>query len=130
MANHKGSEASVYVGNNKVAEVKDWSLSQSADTIDVTIMGDTSRQFVPSLKTSEGSMTCFWDETDVDGQEALDVGGTATLNIYPEGKVTGDSYYTMSIIVTEQEISAQYDGMVERSISFTVDGDVSGTTVT
>ena len=37
MAVHKGSEGVVKVGANTIAEVLDWSLNESADTIETTI---------------------------------------------------------------------------------------------
>ena len=36
---------------------------------------------------------CHWDETDTNGQEALDVGTSATIELYPEGADSGDAYY-------------------------------------
>ena len=43
MANHKGSEGVVKVGSDTVAEVRDWSLEETADVIEDTSMGDSAR---------------------------------------------------------------------------------------
>lgn len=125
MAVHKGQEGTVKVGANQILELKDWTLSETAETIDVTTMGDTARGFVSSLTTASGSFTAFWDETDTTGQGACTVGATVTLNIYPEGSTTGDTYATMSAIITEAGVAANFDGMVEASFSFQVDGAVT-----
>jgi hypothetical protein len=129
MANHKGSEGYVKVGSNTVSEVRDWSLTISADTVEDTTMGDAARTYKPSLTSGSGSVTCYWDETDTTGQGAMSAGSEVTLNLYPEGATTGDTYYTMSAIITEEGASASFDGMVEATFSFQANGAVTTSTV-
>lgn len=129
MANHKGSEGVVKVGSNTVAEVRDWSLTQSADTVEDTSMGDSARSYKPSLTSASGSISCYWDEADTTGQGAMTAGSEVTLNLYPEGADSTDKYYTMSAIITEESASASFDGMVEASFSFAVNGAVTLSTV-
>ena len=43
MANHKGSEGVVKIGSDTIAEVKDWSFDETADTTEDTVMGDAAR---------------------------------------------------------------------------------------
>ena len=129
MANHKGSEGLVKVGSNTVAEIKDFSLSETAETIDDTTMGDSARTKKTSLTTASGSMTAFWDETDSDGQGAMTVGAEVTLNLYPEGAASGDTYATLSALITEKGVSTTLDGMVETSVSFEANGAVTWSTV-
>jgi hypothetical protein len=129
MANHKGSEGYVKVGANTVAEVRDWSLTISADTVEDTTMGDSARTYKPSLTSASGSVTCYWDESDTTGQGAMDAGSEVTMNLYPEGSTTGDTYYTMSAIITEQGVSASFDGMIEATFSFQANGAVTESTV-
>ena len=130
MANHKGSEGLVKVGSNTVAEIKDFSLSETAETIDDTTMGDSARTKQVGLTTASGSMTAFWDETDTSGQGAMTVGASVTLNLYPEGATTsGDTYATLSALITEKGVSTTLDGMVETSVSFEANGAVTWSTV-
>lgn len=129
MALHKGSEGYVKVGSNTVAEIRDWSLSESADTIETTSMGDSARTYVPSLTSASGSVACHWDEADTTGQGAMTVGAEVTLNLYPEGSDTGDTYATLSAIITEAGVSSSYDGLVQASFSFTANGAVTWGTV-
>lgn len=125
MAVHKGQEGTIKSGTGAISELKDWTLTETAETIDVTTMGDTARGFTPSLTSASGSFTAFWDETDTNGQGTLTVGAEVTLNLYPEGDTTGDTYATMSAIVTEAGVAASFDGMVEASFSFQVNGAVT-----
>ena len=126
MATHAGSEGTVKSGANAVAEVRSFTLEESADTIEDTTMGDTSRTYITGLKTFSGSVDCFWDETDTDGQVSFAIGASVTLNVYPEGSTTGDTYYSGSAIVTGKSISSSFDGMVEAS--FTLQGTGALTT--
>jgi hypothetical protein len=129
MANHTGSEGVVKVGANTVAEVRDWSLSETADTIEDTAMGDSARTRKPGLTSASGSITAFWDEADTTGQGAMTVGAEVTLNLYPEGATSGDTYATLSAIITEAGVSASFDGMVEATFSFEANGAVTWGTV-
>lgn len=128
MANHSGSEGTVHVGTNAVAEIRSYSISETADTIEDTSMGDTSRTYKSSLKSFSGSVDVFWDETDTTGQGALSVGSEVTIKFYPEGSTSGDAYLYGSAIVTGKTINASFDGMVEASI--TVQGNGALTTGT
>jgi len=129
MATHKGSEGTVKSGSNTVAEIRSYTITETADVLEDTTMGDASRTYLASLKTFTGSIECFWDETDTNGQMSLDPGSTVTINIYPEGSSSGDTYYSGSVIITEKSITASFDGMVEASFSFQGTGALSETTL-
>ena len=129
MATHKGSEGTVKVGSNAVAEIRSYSLEESADTLEDTSMGDSARSYKPSLTSFSGSLDVFWDETDTSGQGALSIGSEVTLNVYPEGDTAGDTYYTGSAIVTGVSRSASFDGLIEASVSVQGTGALTSTTV-
>lgn len=130
MANHAGSEGAVYIGANQVAEVRNWSLEQSADTIDDTVLGDTAKTHKAGLTEWSGSMDCFWDETDTNGQGAMTIGASVTLNLYPEGNVAADIYYTGTATITGISREGSHDGMVEASYSFQGSGALTESTMT
>ena len=117
MAVHKGSEGTVKVGVNGILEIRSYSIEESADTLETSTMGDTARTYVPSLTTFTGSVDVYWDETDTNGQGALSIGNEVTLNVYPEGDASTDTYYTGSAIVTGVTRTASFDGLVEASIT-------------
>ena len=129
MATHKGSEGIVKVGSNSVAEIRSYSIEESADTLEDTSMGDSARTYKPSLTAFSGSLDVFWDETDTSGQGALSIGSEVTLNVYPEGDASGDTYYTGSAIVTGVSRTGAFDGLVEASISVQGNGALTETTV-
>ena len=129
MATHTGSEGTVKVGSNAIAEIRSFSIEETADTLEDTTMGDTARTYKSSLTNYTGTIDVLWDETDTTGQGALTIGAEVTLNLYPEGDVTGDVYYTGAAIVTGRTINSSYDGLVEMSISVQGNGALSETTV-
>jgi len=129
MATHTGSEGTVKVGANAIAEIRSYSIEETADTTEDTTMGDSYRTHKTTLKSWSGSVDVLWDETDTNGQSALVVGSEVTANFYPEGSTTGDAYLTGTAIVTSKSISASFDGMVEASISLQGTGALSTATV-
>jgi hypothetical protein len=116
MATHTGSEGTLKVGANTIGEIRSFSISESADTLEDTSMGDAARTYKPSLTTFTGSVDVFWDEADT-GQMAMTVGASVTFSAYPEGATAGDKYYTGTAIVTGLTINSSFDGMVEASIT-------------
>lgn len=129
MATHKGSEGVVKVGANTVAEVRSYTITESADTLEDTSMGDTARTYKPSLTTFTGSIDALWDETDTTGQGALSIGAEVTFAVYPEGDASTDTYYTGTAIVTEVSRTGSFDGLVEASVSLQGTGALSESTV-
>lgn len=129
MASHIGRDGIVKVGANTVAEVKSFSIEESADTVETTKMTDTARSHAITLTSFSGSLDCFWDETDSSGQGALTIGASVTLALYPEGEAVGDTYYSGTALVTGVSRSASFDGMVEASISVQGTGALTASTV-
>ena len=129
MATHAGSEGTVKVGTDAIAEIRSFSIEESADTLEDTSMGDSARTYKPSLTTYTGSIDVLWDETDSSGQGALSIGAEVTLNLFPEGDTSGDTTLSGSAIVTGRSINSSYDGLVEMSISVQGNGALTTTTV-
>ena len=129
MATHAGSEGTVKVGSNAIAEIRSFSIEETADTLEDTTMGDTARTYKSSLTSFSGSVDVLWDETDSSGQGALTIGASVTLNLYPEGDAASDTYLTGSAIVTGRSISSSYDGLDEMSITVQGNGALTTTTV-
>ena len=125
----KGRDGTVKVGSNTVAEVKDWALEESAETIDGTVLNSTSKVVSDGLKSWSGSLNCFWDSSDTNGQEALAVGASVTLALYPGGDSSGKTEYTGTAIITGISRSGSNGGNIEASFSFEGTGDLAQNTV-
>ena len=129
MATHVGTAGVVKVGANSVAEVTGFTIDESADVVEDSQLSDTSKSYKVLRSDATGTVECHWDETDTNGQSALSVGSSVTLNLYPEGDSSGDTYYTGSAIVTGVSQNVSLDGVISRTITVQFSGGVSTTTV-
>ncbi len=129
MAVHKGSEGVVKILTNTVAEVRDWSLEETAETIDSTQLSDSAKTFEVGTTSWSGSVNAFWDETDTNGQVAMSAGASVTLNLYPEGATSGDTFGSGTAIISSISKSGGIDGLVEASFSFQGSGALTWATV-
>ena len=129
MATHIGRDGVIKVGVNTVAELRSFSIEETGDTVEDTVMTDTARTYISTLTSFSGSADVYWDETDTTGQGALTVGATVTIGFYPEGDTAGDTYYSGSCLVTGVSRSSSFDGMVEASITFQGTSALTETTV-
>lgn len=132
MATHWGNEGVVKLGANTVAEVTDFEFTETVTTIDDTSMGDTYKSHIAGsgIKEWSGSMTCHWDETDTNGQAAMTVGASVTLNLYPEGATSGDTYWSGTATITSRAQSQKMDGeTIKATFQFQGNGALSRNTV-
>lgn len=129
MATFSGNGGTVKVGSNAVAEIRSFSVDETMDTLEDTSMGDSYRTFKASLKSWNGSVDVFFDDTDASGQGALTVGAEVTINFQMEGDTSGDHLLTGSALVTGRTINSSFDGMVEASLTLQGTGALTETTV-
>jgi hypothetical protein len=129
MANHHGKDGTVKIGSNTVAEIKSFTLDQTSDTVEDTSMGDSMKSYKVGQGDASGSITCHFDETDTSGQGAMTNGASVSLALYPEGADSGDTYYTMTALITSVGMSVDMGSVVERSFGFQVTAGVTETTV-
>lgn len=70
-----GTFGSVYMPGTPtvpIAEIRQWSLTTTADNYDASVLGDTWREFVSGLKGWSGQLTGFYAlVTDTTGQRLL-----------------------------------------------------------
>jgi predicted secreted protein len=106
-----------------VAEVRSFTIDETADTIESTSMGDSARTYLAGQKTATISLECFWDSSDA-AQDDLDVTSKIDFEIYPNGVGTGKKY-TGEGFVTDKSINVSFDGMVEATFAIQVTGAVT-----
>lgn len=129
MPTHSGHEGIVKIGANTVAEVTSWSIEESAETIDDTALSDTAKTFIAGQTSWTASIECHWDETDTTGQGAMTAGSTVTLNLYPEGDASGDTFFTGSAIITSISRAGGGGSTVTASFSAQGNGALTSSTV-
>jgi predicted secreted protein len=124
MATKLGRDGLIRISSTTIGELRNYALTHTSDTVEDSVLGDTYRTRLASMKTWSASGDLYWDEGDA-GQLLITIGSQVTLNLYPEGSATTDIYYQGSAIVTQFNVSASFDGIVEGSIAFEGNGPLS-----
>lgn len=124
-----GKAGIVKIGSDNVGEVTNFSVEETADTVECTAMGDDYRTYMSTFKAWTGSMEVHWDPDD-SGQTAVVVGSSVTVTFYPEGDDTGDTTIGGTAIVTGLTRTTPYDGIVTSSITFQGSGALTVGAVT
>jgi predicted secreted protein len=131
-----GNAGVIQINGASVAEVRSYSIEMTADTIENTVMGDGSRQYVKGLSTFSGTADVYWHAdhftgtNNLDGELAAAVGDSGTtLIVYPQAPTVGttDPVWGGNIIITGYSINASFDGMIEASVSFQGTGQLTYT---
>lgn len=115
-----------------IAEMRSWSLEESADTTECTNMSSGGvRKYKTTHKTWSGSMDVYiaFDDTATGTTDAeqftevntevtgITVGTEYMFKFYPDDSVSTDQSYTGTGIVTGISRSVAHDGMAEMSIT-------------
>ena len=129
MATATGLSGVVKIGANSVAEITGFTIDETNDTVEATNLTSTAKIYKALRKDATGTVECHYDPSDTNGQVALAVGSEVTLDLYPEGADSGDTYYTGTAIVTGVSQAITLDGIISRTINVQFSGGVSTTTV-
>ena len=132
MATIKGSEGSLKVGSDntnevELAQVKSYSLTESADTAETTVMGNNAsyKSFTATLKSWEGSCDIIYDHDDFSNAN-LNAGADIYLELYPEETDTVNKY-SGNAVVTSFEITADTGDLVQATVNFQGNGALART---
>jgi len=104
------------------------SLSRSAETAEVTALGNSSKAYIPGMKDATISIEGMADVTTSGYLDGI-LGTTTTWEFYPAGTGAGEVKYSGSGILTSLETSAEVGGAVSVSGEVQVTGDVTRATV-
>jgi hypothetical protein len=114
----KNGALSVDGGTTNVAQLTSWTITQSAETIEASYMGEDWKCVKPGMFSWEGSAEAVFDTTEV----YPTIGAVVNLVAY---EATGVTTYTGSAIVTSIEVSAGVEDMITASLAFTGDGELT-----
>ena len=128
MATFKGNDGVVLIGTDVMAEVISFSVDETADTIEDTVMGDTSKTYKASFTDFTATVETYFDDTDT-AQQAVTAGDTVTLNLQMEGNTSSDHKLTGSAIVTSRSIGVTSDGINTATYSLQGTGGLTETAV-
>lgn len=133
MATIYGNNGEVKISSTALGEVKSWSLTISRDTIEDTSMGDVAKTFVYGKSSASGTIEVHFDDDDTAQgtlRDAVINGTTATLNLYTaDSSTTGTDFYTLTALITSQDISVEMDSIESRTYNFSATGAVTKSAV-
>jgi hypothetical protein len=113
-----------------VGEIRSFSIEETRDTIESTVMGNDERTYLAGQGTATVSIECYWDSTDAGQQDADDsirAKEKIDFEILPNGTGSGTAKYSGEGFVTSKSISVASDGMIECSLAIQVSGSVTET---
>lgn len=106
--------------------VKTSSLKRSADTAEVTALGNASKAYIPGLKDATISIDGYADVTTTGYLDGV-LGATTTWEFYPSGTTAGNVKYNGSGILKSLETDVDVSGAVSVKGEIQVTGDVTRT---
>jgi hypothetical protein len=136
---YTGIDGALFVDNVKIARVSNWSFNASADTLEITSLGDYARNYVYGVQSFSGSATLFYYENAsnlIEGRAAMDdvvrttatpTEPTHTMELRFDNGSTARRV-AFKCALNQVEISASSGEIIQANITFTVCGPL--TTVT
>ncbi|MDQ2084766.1 hypothetical protein RA307_31695 [Xanthobacteraceae bacterium Astr-EGSB] len=124
MATHHGKSGVVKAGGVTVAELDSWNYRETVSTEDDTAQGDTAQTHLAGIPGWNGSVKCHYDRTAA-GQEALVIGASVVLALYPEGAGSGAVYRTGTATITEIGVEVAKGAVVSREFNFQGNGPLT-----
>jgi len=114
------------VGTTLLGSLRSWSLEETVDTLDTTVMnaaasGFVFRDVIPSFKSWTISSDFIYDpaDTDVQFEDQFKAGNTVNIAIFPESDIGANSQvYGGKAMITSISRTASYDGLIECSATF------------
>jgi hypothetical protein len=99
-------------------------LSRSAETAEVTALGNASKAYIPGLKDATVSLDGYADVTVTGYLDGI-LGTTTTWEFYPAGTAVGQVKYSGSGILTSLDTTSEVGGAVSVTGELQVTGDVT-----
>lgn len=130
MATFTGHNGGISLGANVVAEVKNFSIEETAEPLDDSAMGDSTRTFKQAPITAwSGSAEVHYDPTDTNGQEAMSIGAELTGTFFPVENSAGNRQRQGTIHITSVGEASAMVELVSRTIAFQGSGVLTDTTI-
>lgn len=138
MSCFNGRNGALSVGGTNIAQLTSWDLTQSADAVECTFMGQQWKSHEAGIASWEGSCEALFagdavagdanelTRVDTNFANSLIPGSPVALVFYAEaGEATNT--WTGNAVVTSIENSATMDDMMTVSLSFTGTGELANT---
>ncbi len=126
MATFTGKDGVIKINTSTVAQSKSWTIEQSAEPIEASVIGATWRNYKPGLNGFTVSIEGYYDLADV-GQDELVIGAEVAVELFPAGEVSGQREYSGNAFITSFSDTGSFDGMVEFTATLQGNGNLTST---
>ena len=128
MAVSSGNNGVLQLAATAIAELSTWTLEQTADQPDHTVMNDPARRFTSTTTSWTASIEGWYDITDL-GQAELVNGAQVAVTLYPAGDNSTEREWTGTANVATISSSAAVDDIVTFSATLQGTGALVASTV-
>ena len=120
MATYKGQDGvfqAITTGGTLAStnNLKSWSIEEATDSIETTVMGNTSKTFTTGIKSWTASCEVLYDLSNA-VQADLVIGETVDIKIFPNTSSQTESYAGTGIVTATSQSGALGD-MVNSSVT-------------
>lgn len=134
MAKHfTGADGALYVGGTQIAKVRNWNISGSVETLNITRTDDTAARFIYGRQAYSGSCTALYYEDDANALEmsallsniirTSGTSATATATLLLE--LASNRQIQATVLFTQADIAASTGDIVSVNLAFQVTGNLS-----
>ena len=103
-----------------ITELKGWSVEETADTVETTVMGNSSKTFVTTLKSWTGTCELNYEPGNAVQIDMLN-GETVDVEFYPKGVANSTKFAGTALVATHSRSGSMAD-LVGSTISLTGTG--------
>lgn len=129
MTTHSGVDGLVQVGGNTVAEIKSFSIDESANPINDSNLNDAAETHLMGRTSWTASIEVQWDETDTTGQEAMTAGASLAVIFLPEGNTSGDVSLSGTASITSRGLAVGEEAVITQTFTLQGNGALTRGTV-
>jgi hypothetical protein len=134
---YTGIDGALLIGGTRIAKITNWSISASLEALETTATGDAARKFINGRTSYRGNCTAIYYTNDSGNlaMQPLLASTFRTTAISPSQTYTmkfqlsPTRYFEAAVLINETSIQAQAGQIVTASISFTVTGFPSNTSL-
>ena len=118
MTAYSGCDGTIVLPSGNLVEMSGFTLDESAETINTSVMDGTCANDVEVSTTSwGGSLELFYDPDEL-AQGELSIGAAVDAEFYPLGEVEALERMTGQMLITAKSMPVEANGLIALSITF------------
>lgn len=122
-----GKDQYFEIDGTQITGLREVTISPTIDTVDSTAGSENSKSYIGTLRDATITLRYVYEGGTPDQSHIINLKPDGTLRSWqygPEGSATDLPVDAGSALVTSHEKTASYDGLIERTTSLQVSGDL------